>query len=228
VTVDPVTAFGLMLKPGEQFVSANLERVTPVADTPDVRIFALPPIPRSDGGSATAVILEYADLRPLEAGLYHLTETATLASGVDRTRTWNLEIVPSAAPPPPGVPLVRMARWVSLMNDPGRLSADPVVFDQHVDDGVCSSGQFTQIDGLYGIVEPPGTAVSRVRMIALAGQFQPDVVARIAPNVVDGLTLLAVPDGGLLGGEYQLDIDTTSVAGPERHVHPVCVGLAQH
>jgi hypothetical protein len=121
-----------------------------------------------------------------------------------------------------------MDRWVSLMNDPGRLSADPVVFDQHVDDGVCSSGQFTQLDGLYGIVEPPGTAVSRIRMIALAGQFQPDVVARIAPNVVDGLTLLAVPDGGLLGGEYQLDIDTTSVAGPERHVHPVCVGLAQH
>jgi hypothetical protein len=228
VTVNAVTALGILLKPGEQFVSANLERVTPVAETPDVRIFPLPPIPRSDGGSATAVIFEYADLRPLEAGLYHLTETATLASGVDRTQTWNLDIVPSAAPPPPGVPLVRMARWVSLMNDPGRLSADPVVFDQHVDDGVCSSGQFTQIDGLYGIVEPPGTAVSRIRMIALAGQFQPDVVARIAPNVVDGLTLLAVPDGGLLGGEYQLDIDTTSVAGPERHVHPVCVGLAQH
>jgi hypothetical protein len=121
-----------------------------------------------------------------------------------------------------------MVRWVSLMNDPGGLSTDPVVFDQDVDSGICSSGQFTTLDGLYGIVEPPGTAVSRVRLIALTGQFQPDIIARIAPNAVDGLTLVAVPDGGLLAGDYQLDIDTTSVAGPERHVHTVCVGLAQH
>ena len=228
VTVEPVTAFGLLLKPGEQFWSAKLERVAPVADKPDVQIVPLPPIPRSDGGRATGFIFEYADLRPLEPGLYHLSVIATLASGVDRTQTWNLEIVPSAAPPPPGVPLVRMARWVSLMNDPGRLSADPVVFDHDIDSGICSSGQFTTLDGLYGIVEPPGTAVLRVRLIALTGQFQPDIIARIAPNAVDGLTLMAVPDGGLLAGDYQLDIDTTSVAGPERHVHTVCVGLAQH
>jgi hypothetical protein len=147
---------------------------------------------------------------------------------VDRTQTWNLEIVPSAAPPPPGVPLVRMARWVSLMNDPGRLSAEPIVFDQDVGGGICGSGQFTTLDGLYGIVEPPGTAVSRIRLIALAGQFRPDIVARIAPNAVDRLTPVAVPDGGLLAGDYQLDIDTTSAAGPERHVHMVCVGLAHH
>jgi hypothetical protein len=228
VTVEPITAFGLLLKPGDQFVSASLDRVAPVTDTPNVQIRPLPPIPRSDGGRATAVLVEYADLRPLEAGLYHLTETATLASGVDRTQTWNLEIVPSAAPPPPGVPLVRMARWVSLMKDPGRLSAEPIVFDQDVGGGICGSGQFTTLDGLYGIVEPPGTAVSRIRLIALAGQFQPDIVARIAPNAVGGLTPMAVPDGGLLAGDYQLDIDTTSAAGPERHVHMVCVGLAHH
>jgi hypothetical protein len=228
VTVDPVTAFGLLLKPGEQFVSADLERVAPAAGTPDVQILPLPPIPRSDGGRATAVIFEYADLRPLEAGLYHLTATATMASGEDRTQTWNLEIVPSAAPPPPGVPLVRMARWVSLMNDPVRLATEPVVFDQDLGGDICGSGQFSNLDGLYGIVEPPGTAVSRIRLIALAGQFQPDIVARIAPNVVDGFTLAAVPDGGLLAGDYQLDIDTTSADGPERHVHTVCVGLVQN
>jgi hypothetical protein len=228
VTVDRVTALGLLLKPGERFVSADLERVVPVADKPDVQTSLLPPIPRSDGEHATAVFFENGDLRPLESGLYHLTETVLQATGDDETKTWNLEIVPSAAPPLPGVPLVRMARWVTLMADLDRLAGEPLVSERDSGlpdgDGTCGgSARVAPGDEFFGLIEPPGFNTGSVRLFVPDAPGAIDVPIRIAPNVVDGLTLVAVPQGGLAARAYQLIVASTSAAAAESYGYTICV-----
>jgi hypothetical protein len=228
VTVDRVTALGLLLNPGEQFVSADLERAVPVEDRPDVQRSLLPPVPRSDGELATAVFFEYGDLRPLESGLYHLTETVLLASGDDQTQTWNIEIVPSAAQPLPGVPLVRMARWVTLMSDLDMLAGEPLVSDHDLSSGAavgtCGGSAHVGVgDGLFGLIEPPGTIVQGVRMYPTDAVRFADLKIRTALNAVDGLSIVAVPSGVLKNDTYEIIVDRLSAAGPDRALYTVCV-----
>ena len=228
VTVDRVTALGLLLKPGERFVSADLVRVVPIADKPDVQTVLLPPVPRSDGELATAVLFEYGDLRPLESGLYHLTETVLLATGDGQTQTWNLEIIPSAALPPPGVPLVRMARWVTLMSDLDMLAGEPLVSDHDLGSGdavgTCGGSAHVSVgDGLFGLIEPPGTIVQSVRMYPTDAVRFADLRIRTALNAVDGLSIVAIPSGVLKNDTYELIVDRLSAAGPDRALYTVCV-----
>ena len=230
VAADPVTGIGVLLKPDEHLVSANLGLVAPRnTEAPDVRIFPLPPVPRSDSERAEGIIIEHADLRPLEPGSYALTESTRLVSGAERTQTWNIEIVPSTPPPPPGNPLASMARWVPLMSDPDHLAGEPLVSERDLGqpdgDGTCGgSANIGTGDELFGIVEPPGFEVGQIRLFAMDMVRSSDVPIRVAPNVIDGLTLVAVPHGGLVAGQYQLIVYSTSPAAPETFLYTVCVG----
>ena len=226
VAADPVVGIGLLVKPGEEIVDAHLERVAPVVDTPDVRTFPLPPIPRSDFERAAAVLLEYDGPQALEPGLYHLATETKLAAGGTRADTWNIELVPSTPPPPPGMPLSRMARWVPLMSDLDQLAGEPLVSNRDMtgDGGTCGgSAHIGTSDELFGIVVDPGTVVRHVRMQATDVPIAADTRIRVAPNVVDGMSLVALPGGGIGARRYLLIVDTTRAGVPERLVYTVCV-----
>jgi hypothetical protein len=209
-------------------VTARLERIVPIVDTPEVQLFPLPPVPRSDGGRAAAVLFEYGDLRSLEPGVYHLMAETRLASGETRADSWNIEIDPSTPAPPPGMPLRRMARWVSQMGDPDRLAGEPLVSERDLGvpagDGTCGgSAHIGQGEELFGIIGRAGSVVGRVLMLPLDVVRSEDVAIRVATNVADGLTLVAVPYGGLPARQYMLIVDGTSSDGLERLVYTVCV-----
>jgi hypothetical protein len=229
IATDPVSAIGLLLDPGEQLTDAVLDRVRPTGEGPGLRVVPLPPVPMQGGGDRTsAVIIEHTDLRAVETGFYHLTATATFPDASPNTRTWNLEIVPATPPPPPGRPLVRMTRWVPLMADIDQLADEPLVSERDLGladgDGTCGgSAHIGPDDGLFGIVEPRGFVTGRVRMVPLGDTASSDVAIRVAPNVVDGLTIVAVPSGGLAAGEYRLSVASTSAAAPENFTYTVCV-----
>jgi hypothetical protein len=225
VAADPISGLGLTFEPGEELVSAHLERVAPLVADPDVQTIPLPPIPTIDGSRRSGVLLEHGDLRALATGLYHLSAETVLGSGESRSRTWTIEIAPSTAPP--GQPLIRMARWVPLMSDLDRLAGEPLVSgrDRTGDDGTCGgSARIRTTDELFGVIEPPGFVVGDIRLRPLRALRADDLPIRVAPNVADGLTLVAVPGGGLAATRYELTVTSTSPAAPESFEYTVCVG----
>jgi hypothetical protein len=225
VAADDVTSLGLLLEPGDEFMAADLERIAPVAEKTE--LFALG-LPAEDALGEFAILLERPDLSPFETGLYLMTVTSKPASGKERTQTWNLEIVPSTIPPPPGMPLTRMARWVPLMTDLDRLAGEPLVSERDLGnahgDGTCGgSAHIGTSDELFGIVEPPGFVVGQIRLFALDALRAVDLPVRFAPNAANGLTLVALPRGGLAARLYQLIVKSTSPAAPEGFLYAVCV-----
>jgi hypothetical protein len=172
------------------------------------------------------VLLEFDGPQTLEPGLYHLATETKLAAGGTRADTWNIELVPSTPLPPPGMPLTRMARWVPLMSDLDQLAGEPLVSSRDMigEGGTCGeSAHIGTSDEVFGLIVDPGTVVRHVRMLPTDVLIAADTRIRVAQNVVDGLTIVALPYGGLGARRYQLIVDTVSAFGPERLGYVVCV-----
>jgi hypothetical protein len=112
------------------------------------------------------------------------------------------------------------------MSDLVQLAGEPLVSNRDMtgDGGTCGgSAQIGTSDELFGIVVDPGTLVGHVRMQATDVPIAADTRIRVAPNVVDGLSLVALPGGGIGARRYLLIVDTTRAGVPERLVDTVCV-----
>jgi hypothetical protein len=172
--------------------------------------------------------MERTDPKPFDTGLYHLSVVTGLSTG-DRIRNWNLEIVPSRPPPPPGAPLVWMRIWIPIAGDVNHLADEPIVSDRDLGpnngDGTCGgSAHIGPGDTVVGLVEPGEIRVVRVRLTPLGGASPADVPVRYAPNAATGLTVIALPSGGLATGSYRMTVDTSAAAGTDgRRVYTMCV-----
>jgi hypothetical protein len=227
VAADPVTGLGVLFAPGETFLAAKLELVGSSGDRPPVDTFRLPPVSRADTQIEMAVLIERSGRTPFDSGLYHLSVVSGLPTG-DHLQTWNIEIVPSPPPPTPGTPLVRMTIWIPIMSNPDRLNREPLISDRDLGkpngDGTCGgSAHIGTSHTMVGLVEPAEISVGRIRLVPLGGPSRSDVPIRYAPNVAAGLTLIAVPSGGLVAGSYQVIVDTTSAAGADSRLYTICV-----
>jgi hypothetical protein len=132
---------------------------------------------------------------------------------------------------------IRVVDWPRLAADADHLAGQPIVTDRDLGgtdgDGTCGgSARITPFDELFAIVAPPGERVADVRLFAIDSIRRPNVRTRIAADrpgpldgrALDGLTVVALPPGGIAARQYALIADTTSAAGPGRLVYTICVG----
>jgi hypothetical protein len=149
------------------------------------------------------------------------------------------EATPMATPAgggPAGGRTLRVADWPELAHDADHLGGQPIVTDLDLGgtdgDGTCGgSARITPFDELIGIVVPPGERVADVRLFAIDSIRRPDVATRIwvdRPGPLDGralggITVVALPSGGIAARQYALIAETTSGNGPSRLIYTICV-----
>jgi hypothetical protein len=131
---------------------------------------------------------------------------------------------------------LRIADWAELAHDADHLGGQPIVTDLDLGgtdgDGTCGgSARITPFDELIGIVVPSGERVADVRLFAIDSIRRPDVATRIwvdRPGPLDGralggITVVALPSGGIAARQYALIAETTSDSGPSRLIYTICV-----
>jgi len=136
--------------------------------------------------------------------------------------------VPSRAAPPRRT-LADASRWVPLIANPDRLANQPLVTDRDLGgtsgDGTCGgSARITPFDELIGIVDPAGERITGVRLVPIDTISRADVAVRIAPDVAKGLTLVALPSGGIAARQYALIAETKVHPAPAALIYTICVG----
>jgi hypothetical protein len=156
-------------------------------------------------------------------GLYRIT--ATWPGG--RSEDWEVEVTPGTAPSVPTSPLEALSRWESGRS-PGStgfpvVTVGPRDGDLAVSDGCPTSTRITATDALLGVVLPPEARLTGVRVLVLGSDRNPDWRFRFEPDAVPGLTVVAVPNGGLPARDYDLVLDLDGPHGPWRVLQRICV-----
>jgi hypothetical protein len=131
---------------------------------------------------------------------------------------------------------LRVADWVGLARDVDHLAGQPIVSDRDLGgtdgDGTCGgSARITPYDELIAIVAPPGERVAGVRLFAIDSIRRPDVATRLwidragglDGRPLDGITVVALPPGGIAARQYALIAETSSRDGPSRRTYTICV-----
>jgi hypothetical protein len=136
--------------------------------------------------------------------------------------------VPSGAVPARRT-LADASFWAALIADPDRLAGQPLVSDRDLGgtsgDGTCGgSARITPFDELIGIVDPEGERITGVRLAPIDTISRADVAVRIAPEVATGLTLVALPSGGIAAREYALIAETNDHPEHDPLIYTICVG----
>ncbi|MDQ3128162.1 MAG: hypothetical protein M3Q66_06865 [Chloroflexota bacterium] len=130
-----------------------------------------------------------------------------------------------------------MTDWARLAADADRLEGQPIVTARDLGgtdgDGTCGgAARITPFDELIAISAPPGERVANVRLFPIDTLRLADVPIRIVPDrpgpldgrTADGLTLVALPRGGIAARRYSLIAGTVGPSGPEQRIYSVCVG----
>lgn len=136
--------------------------------------------------------------------------------------------VPSRAAPPRRT-LADASHWVPLIANPDRLADQPLVSDRDIGgtsgDGTCGgSARITPFDEVIGIVDPAGERITGVRLVPIDSISLADVAVRIAPDVARGLTLVALPSGGIAARQYALIAETKDHPEPDPLIYTISVG----
>lgn len=132
---------------------------------------------------------------------------------------------------------IRVTDWTRLAADADRLEGQPIVTARDLGgtdgDGTCGgAARITPFDELIAISAPPGERVANVRLFAIDTLRRPDVPVRIVPDrpgpldgrPADGLTLVALPRGGIAARQYALITGTIGPTGAGLRIYTVCVG----
>jgi hypothetical protein len=136
--------------------------------------------------------------------------------------------IPSPAAPARRT-LADASHWAPLIANPDRLAGQPLVSDRDLGgtsgDGTCGgSAGITPFDELIGIADPAGERITGVRLVPIDTISRADVAVRIAPNVTKGLTLVALPSGGIAARQYALIAETKDHPAPGALIYTICVG----
>ena len=140
-------------------------------------------------------------------------------------------------PATPAVRGLRIADWSRLARDADHLANQPIVSSRDLGgsdgDGTCGgTARVTPFDELIAISTSPGERVAGARLFPIDTIRRRDIAIRIVPDrpgpldgrAIDGLTLIALPAGGIEARQYALVADTIDPAGPSTRTWTVCVG----
>ena len=132
------------------------------------------------------------------------------------------------APPPPSELVARISSWIGLGQNPDNLAGAPLITDRDlgasIGDGTCGgSATISGWDQLVAIVHATGWQVTHLRVFAIDTLRRPDVKVRFASDPVSGLTVMALPTGGLAGGQYAVIADVERGRTTERRTYTICV-----
>ncbi len=216
-----VTAFGMLLSPGEEPVSVEVRRLAP-GSAPiktGVNILTVEPDQRR------AIVAWPAIGSVFHDGAFHVAASWT-SGGAEQTASWAVEVQASIPPSPLNAPLDAMSRWIGVLDQPVNHAREPIVFipDATASSDECSpSTTITGSDSLLGIVVPPQIRVGRVRMVPLDVIRSADIAIRYAPDAIPRLTVVALPPGGLPVRDYDLFLTLDSPSGETRIAQRVCV-----
>ncbi len=135
---------------------------------------------------------------------------------------------PRSPPQGPGELLARINDWVMLSTDIDHLAAAPLVSDRDRGgtdvDGTCGgSATITSTDERIGILSGVGRLVTGLQLFAIDTIRRPDVDIGFASDAVTGLTVVALPSGGIAARQYALIAATTGPSGSEQRTYTICV-----
>jgi len=218
VSSPDVSGIGWFLAAGQQPASFALSMIHASAGGPETRVDAV----ADPLSNREALVIRPTSSGPFPAGLYQLTTSWT--GGAPGSVSWQVEILPSTPATPPSSPLEHLARWVGLMGSPLNSAREPLVsLRDGYGDSCPQSTVITSHDELIGVVTPPGTTLEGVRIIPLDTLRAADVAIRVAPDAVPGLSVIAVPRGGLAVRDYDLVLTVTGAAGSTPIGQRICV-----
>jgi hypothetical protein len=144
-----------------------------------------------------------------------------------RTEDWIVEVAPGIAPSLPISPLEALSRWSSRPR-PAR-PVWPVVAVAAGDGNPTFSAscdpatRITSSDPLIGVALPADAHLTGVRVLVLGADRTTDRRFFFASAALPGLTVVAVPDGGLAARDYDLVLDLDGPDGPWRVLQRICV-----
>lgn len=224
---DPLVGVGVLLAPGQKLITTELDRVAPTTDMPTLRSVEIPGIAAygSDVGPAVTLLppagMAFAD------GLYHLTVAMRDTDGTRRTLTWTLEVAPSAPRILPADPLVQLPYLLTAVG-PRRGADVPIVSDLDLGGGgggTCGGRtRIRRTDELLGLVVDRAADIRDLRLVPIDTIRRIDVPITYAVAVVDGLSLIAVPHGGIASRQYALLATMGDGATQVERQYTICVG----
>jgi hypothetical protein len=137
----------------------------------------------------------------------------------------------------PAVRGLRIADWSRLAREADDLANQPIISSRDLGgsdgDGTCGgSARVTPFDELIALSAPPGERVASARLFPIDTIRRRDIPIRIVDGrpgpldgrTIDGLTLIALPTGGIAARQYALVADTVGPGGPSSWTWTVCVG----
>ena len=222
---DPVVGVGVLLAPGQKLITTELDRVAPTTDMPTLRTVEIPGIAAYGSEAGPAVTLVPLAGMAFADGLYHLTVAILDTDGTTRTLSWTLEVAPSAPRILPADPLVQLPYLLTAVG-PRRGADVPIVSDLDLGGG-SGCGERTRIrrtDELLGLVVDPAADIRDLRLVPIDTIRRVDVPIRYAAGVVDGLSLIAVPHGGIAPRQYALMAAMGDGATQVERQYTICVG----
>jgi len=226
---DPIDGVGVLLAPGQTVITAELERVSPAMDIPPTRIVEVRGL---DGHGTTigpAVTLVPPPGLALADGLYHLIVAFRDANGRAGASTWTFEILPGEPPVRPRQALVQIRDLDGILRSTSsRPSSGPSVTDADLGggdgDGTCGGlARVRSTDEMIALRTNPADDIRDLRLVPIDTIRRVDVPIRFATEVLDGLSMIALPAGGIAARPYALL--ATIGAGPTRteRQYTVCV-----
>ena len=132
-------------------------------------------------------------------------------------------------PPPTNEVLDRINAWIALGRNPGHLDGNPIITDEDLGgtdgDGTCGgSATITPQDELIGLVQGHRRRVTDVRAFSITSLARPELALRFASDPISGLTVVALPGGGLPARQYAFVVDTDGRGGPAGRAYTICIG----
>jgi hypothetical protein len=226
---DPIEGIGLLLAPGERLVSIELAELVPEPALLVLRRIDLAGITGYGRDVGPAVTLLPAAGTAIGDGLYALTATFHDADGILRTTTWNLEILPADPPLRAALPLVQLKYLVVARSEVDGLGRGPIVGPEDVagsdGDGTCGgTARIGPTDEMIALAAGPDDDVRDLRLVPIDTIRRIDVDVRFALDVADGLTLIALPHGGIAARHYALLATLGGGSTRTERQYTVCVG----
>jgi hypothetical protein len=214
-----VNGLGVLVGRGAPPIHLSIEQVSGV---PRPSLLGLD-LSTVDAGERSAIVARPLGGHLFSDGLYRIT--AEWPGG--RTEDWEVEVGPGIPPGLPTAPLEALSRW-TIATRPGGAAAPVVTIGGADGDPTFASTcdpatRITAGDALIGVRLPAGARLTGVRVLVLGADRTIDRRFHFASIAVPGLTVVAVPEGGLAARDYDLVLDLDGPDGPWRVLQRICV-----
>jgi hypothetical protein len=178
---------------------------------------------RSRGGSVAALVGRPLGGHLVPDGLWRLT--ASWPGG--RTASWEVQISPGIAPATPTSPLEALSRWRAARDVDAStwpvVTVEPPSGDPMVSATCDPRTAITSATDMIGVALPRGAVLRSVQALLLDVSRTPSWTVWFTGEPVDGLAVVAIPNGGLPAGSYDVVLHLADATRSWSALQRICV-----